>query len=639
MSADKRSGESNSRIRSVADAILSGSGLDEHGRPMSSSSSGGSTSGNLGGPSTSSRPTPRFGFLKPGSQPPTPGSTTGASTPTGPAPPDGLAARRTTFVQSGYDNSSKPSTPVPQLFTPQLPRTQQNIEASTSGQLSRNDAGNEGSSSNLQAAMSTMRKRDREEAPPLDPSALNKLQAKVMKAELTGAANAKSLRAKLDAALAQAQRGGDAQPGFFDVDPKGGGLLPVEGKKEVHMLPTLDGHGRLYDVGHGSKDDRSQLPGNRKKKQKLETHDNQTGERIRYEDETDNPTLAELVRQERFGGGAADQKSMDAALAAQISRDGAYKNDIDYIDERADRLARKNMKSDALKRQFAIQDFARTKRALDSCEYCWQEEGARPPRATVICSGTRTFLALPRGESLVEGHCYIVPMQHYISSLEADDDCWEEIKNFMKCLMQMAAARKQGIIFCETVISIHAQRHTYIEAIPVPQDLFQQIPAVFKQSILTSEEEWSQNRKIIEFKDRGFRRTMVPKLPYFMVQWDYKGFQGYGKVIEGVESNAGGKGGDEFALEETGTSGGEFPRYFAAEIVGTLLDLEPRRWRNPRRVQGPQVAERVQAFKKRWSAYDWTKMLDQAAEASGAGLSERAVTLRDSTAMEKGEVR
>lgn len=26
---------------------------------------------------------------------------------------------------------------------------------------------------------------------------------------------------------------------------------------------------------------------------------------------------------------------------------------------------------------------------------------------------------------------------------------------------------------------------------------------------------------------------MVPNLPYFMVQWDYKGEKGYGHVIEG----------------------------------------------------------------------------------------------------------
>ncbi|KAK0565611.1 Pre-mRNA-splicing factor cwf19 [Tilletia horrida] len=634
---------SDARLKSVADAILSGVGIDQHGRPASSpsassSADGGSgTTSRAGGMSSAAAAPLRSAFLKPGSQPPTPGAGTGTGTGTGahtpstgaPLPPDGIAAQRSSaFRQSGYDNSSKPSTPIPQVFTPQLPREQQRLEASTasgsgsgSGSGSKTGSGKEA----VDEAMESMRKRDRAQADAdtrparavLDSSALNKLQAKVMKAELAGAANAKSLRAKLDAELARAQdasstssgsKGGDAAPSFFDVDPKGGGLLPVDdegqgrgkGKsREVQMLPTLDGHGRLYDVGHGrTSADPADLPGNRRKKRKVETHDPKTGERIRYEDEDEGPTLAELVRQERFAGGAADQKNMDAALAAQISRDGGFKNDVDYMDERADRLARKNMKTDAIKRQFAIQDFARTKKALDTCDYCWQDEGARPPRATVIASGTRTFLALPKYESLVEGHCYI---------------------NFMKCLMQQAASRKQGVLFCETVTSIRAQRHTYIEAIPVPLDIFQQIPAVFKQSILMSEEEWSQNRKLIDFKERGFRRTMVPQLPYFACQWDYKGFQGYGKIIEGTDADRGEKGGDTFALEETGTGGGEFPRYFATEIIGTLLDLEPRRWRKPRKLSPEQGAERTRAFKAAWSAFDWTKLLDVQEEGGGGG--------------------
>lgn len=47
---------------------------------------------------------------------------------------------------------------------------------------------------------------------------------------------------------------------------------------------------------------------------------------------------------------------------------------------------------------------------------------------------------------------------------------------------------------------------------------------------------------------------MVPNLPYFMVQFDYKGEKGYGHVIEGT-----GKDVDE-ELDEGEKGGGEFPR-------------------------------------------------------------------------------
>ena len=56
-----------------------------------------------------------------------------------------------------------------------------------------------------------------------------------------------------------------------------------------------------------------------------------------------------------------------------------------------------------------------------------------------------------------------------------------------------------------------------------------------------SETEWSQHKKLIDFSARpgGFRRAMVPNLPYFMVQFDYKGEKGYGHVIEGTSEASG----------------------------------------------------------------------------------------------------
>ena len=50
---------------------------------------------------------------------------------------------------------------------------------------------------------------------------------------------------------------------------------------------------------------------------------------------------------------------------------------------------------------------------------------------------------------------------------------------------------------------------------------------------------------------------MVPNLPYFMVQFDYKGEKGYGHVIEGT-SEASGNGDED--IDEGEKGGGEFPR-------------------------------------------------------------------------------
>ncbi|KAG9098068.1 hypothetical protein FRC06_006846 [Ceratobasidium sp. 370] len=434
----------------------------------------------------------------------------------------------------------------------------------------------------------------------LSPSELNKLQAKVLRAKLMGGADADALQAEYDAAL----KGGGGD-GSEDDD---------EEETRVEVLPTMDGHGRLYDVGTGrpGEGDVPMLPGNRRKKQdNFETRDPKTGELLRINADDDTQTLADLLRQERLGGGAADQKDLDAALASAIARDGKYEDDLEYVDENAERLARRKMKSDAMKRQFAINDYARTQKVLASCIHCPGNatDEMAPPRAAVIAMGTRVYLACTPNEELVPGHCHIVPLQHMLSSLEADDDVWEEIKNFMKCLMRMFAEEDRGVVFYETVMSLRQQRHTVIECVPVPREQFTELPAYFRESILASESEWSQHKKLIDFSKRpgGFRRSLVPNLPYFMVQWDYKGEQGYGHVIEGRDAEDDPDGN----VDEGDKGGGQFPRYFAAEIIGNILDVEPRRWRRPRREDFRMNEKRVEMFRDRFEKFDWTRMLER----------------------------
>ncbi|KAF9454844.1 hypothetical protein P691DRAFT_770356 [Macrolepiota fuliginosa MF-IS2] len=425
----------------------------------------------------------------------------------------------------------------------------------------------------------------------LSPSSLNKLQAKVLRAKLMGTPDAEKLEKEYEEEVRRTHGGGDSDSGV---------------RKKVEVLPTLDARGRLYDVGHGGKDDGPQ-PGNRKKKEeKFESHDRKTGEVIRYNADDDTMTLGEMLRQEKFGAGMADQKDLDAQFAKAIMGDGKFQNDLDYMDDNAAKLGRQKMRSDAMKRQFAIHDYKRTQQVLASCPFCYGEDDSLP-KAPIAAMGTRAYLSCTLNEELVKGHCLIVPIQHHLSMLEADDDTWDEVRNFMKCLMRMFAEDDQGVVFYETVISLKRQNHTVIECVPLSWDHFELLPGYFKESILTSEAEWSQHKKLIDFSARpgGFRRAMVPNLPYFMVQFDYKGEKGYGHVIEGT-----GKDMDE-DIDEGEKGGGEFPRYFAGEIIGNLLELEPRRWRRPRKLDFRSNKERVKEFKKQYDRFDWTGMIGQ----------------------------
>ncbi|KAI0754926.1 CwfJ C-terminus 1-domain-containing protein-like protein [Daedaleopsis nitida] len=427
----------------------------------------------------------------------------------------------------------------------------------------------------------------------MSPSSLNKLQAKVLRAKLTSAPNAEELEKEYEEELRRANGGGDDGENV---------------RTRVEVIPTLNLQGRLYDVGQGQGDGPVK-PGNRRPNDKVEQRDPKTGQMVRVDPDDDNISLGEMLRQERFGAGMADQKDLDAQFARAVMTDGGFQNNLDYIDDNADKLARKKMRADHMKRQFAINDYKKTMKVLATCSFCYGEDDSLP-KAPIIAMGTRAYLSCTLNEELTEGHCLIVPIPHHLSTLEGDDDMWDEVRNFMKCLMRMFAEEDKGVVFYETVLSIKAQRHTYIECVPLAWEHFELIPGYFKESILMSEAEWSQHKKLIDFSARpgGFRRAMVPNLPYFMVQFDYKGEKGYGHVIEGT-SEISGNGDDD--VDEGEKGGGEFPRWFAAEIIGNLLDVEPRRWRRPRRIEFVQNKERVKRFKKKYEKFDWTGMIER----------------------------
>lgn len=589
----------------------------------------GSPFGGANGSAPLSRQTSRQSFRKPGelstSNSPLPSPAgTASQTPVHVPAEDGKAqSHGSSLTGQATPRSTQPSTPIPSVFTPTMGRAPPSAAVKNAVEASQN--------------------RDSVTTVPLDSESLNKLEAKVLKAEMMGKANAASLRAKLDKERERAQSGGDKGDGYFPPTSTSEASGAQAGQTDIQVLPTLDGRGRLYDVGSSRPvDDAKPLaPGNRRSKGgKLETRDPSTGELVRRNEDDDSQTLADLVRQEKFSAGMSDQRNFDAELANRIASDGSFKSGFDYLHDNVEKLSRKKMRSEALKRQFAINDFAKTKKALESCRFCWRggqsdalgdSEEELPPLARVIASGTRAYLALPETEPLVDGHVLIVPIQHHLSMLEADDDVWEEVKNFMKCLLQMAAANKdaeeKSYVFWETVVSLRSQRHTVIEAMPLSRELLSTLPGQFKAELSSVEGEWSQHQKVIEFTpQRPFRRSMVAQLPYFMIQFDHKGERGYGHVIEGTDGYAeegrmagggtdGGNPNDSYAgsFSMGAGSGGKFEPWFAAEVVGNLLDLEPRAWRRPKRLQhDPRRADELQrAFVKKWDAFDWTKMLRQ----------------------------
>jgi hypothetical protein len=137
--------------------------------------------------------------------------------------------------------------------------------------------------------------------------------------------------------------------------------------------------------------------------------------------------------------------------------------------------------------------------------------------------------------------------------------------------------------------------------VPLPYSLGETAPAFFKEAFLSTEEEWSQHKKIIDTLAKSkqglaklaFRRSLVKEMPYFHVWFELDG--GIGHIVEDQE---------------------RWPRgdLFAREIVGGMLGLEPDVIKRQGRWQrGGGDDKRVDAFKKVWRKFDWTRILTEGA--------------------------
>ncbi|KAH6597949.1 hypothetical protein BASA50_004104 [Batrachochytrium salamandrivorans] len=398
---------------------------------------------------------------------------------------------------------------------------------------------------------------------------LNKLNAKIIKAKLMRLPTLKALEEEYRCAKERS----DARA---SASTKNQANTSNRDNRSVVVVPAVNDRGKLYDLGSGS----SQSGAHTKRKMvEQDTHD-AAGNRIKYSRAEQDETLADMVFQEKTGAGT----TFDQDIADRISRDATFKDDLDYMDDGADNLAKKKEISNDLKCRFAIDNFKKSQSAIDKCPFCFRNGEA--PHVSVISLGVKVYLSLPETVDMVPGHCLIVPVQHTLTTLELEDDTWDEIRNFQKSLLQMTASTNQGVIFMEQVINFNWHKHTVIECIPVPLTLFEDASGYFKEALNSVEEEWSQHKKII-VTDRGFRRSMVPNLPYFHVWFGLN--RGFGHVIENAD---------------------EWQPWFGREVLASVLDLPPDRWRKPRRAPPNESGQRLARFRAKWSAFDWTKLLD-----------------------------
>ncbi|XP_064636752.1 CWF19-like protein 2 [Lineus longissimus] len=417
-----------------------------------------------------------------------------------------------------------------------------------------------------------------EEVPPqvpiLSEQEMNTLGAKIVKAELMGN---EDLAAKLKTQLELARSAKEANASR--VAASGGKKTKQKDvAPEDVMLTTITRSG--IEMPLPARKTPQEPSGGRRKKQKVTTHGT-SGERERYFADDDKYDLKTMFQREKLGT-AEDQDRMFARLAgkAMEKTDDDYQVDDVFVNRANKKLS--DSKEENRQRSDAIAQHSKMASALGRCDLCLE----KCPKHLIIAIGIKCYLCLPNYLSLTEGHCQIVPIQHVSAGTAADEDVWNEIQVFRKGLTKLFEDKDMDCAFMETVMGLKWQPHMIMECVPMPRETGEMAPIYFKKAIQESGTEWDQNKKLVDIRQKDIRRSVPKGFPYFSVDFGLQG--GFAHVIENEKI---------------------FPKYFGKEIIGGMLDLEPRLWRKPMKENFEDQRTKVLQFSKWWKPFDWTLQL------------------------------
>ena len=206
------------------------------------------------------------------------------------------------------------------------------------------------------------------DSPPITQSDLNKLQAALLRAEMTSSPTAAKLAEEYSLLVEK-----------FNTQ---------QSAPEIIRLPTS--HSTL-------------LPHLSREQSKSETE----------------MTIEDMVKEERA--------TKRLQTVDRISRDRKFKNDLEYMDENAERLAAIPKRKELDLKSMSIQEYKKQQRIMETCPLCYKDDG-KLPLAPVISLGTRTYLSLPTEPELTNDGAMIVPIRHARNLADCDDDEWEEIR-------------------------------------------------------------------------------------------------------------------------------------------------------------------------------------------------------------------
>ncbi|VDL69715.1 unnamed protein product [Nippostrongylus brasiliensis] len=154
---------------------------------------------------------------------------------------------------------------------------------------------------------------------------------------------------------------------------------------------------------------------------------------------------------------------------------------LDDIAEMQKQKQKHERKDERLANDRNRKEHKRLERSLADCSRCL--DSGKIAKHAIVAVGIHTYLAVVEWDGLDDQHCLIAPTEHTCSSIQLDENVWDEMRIWRKGLVAMWRAMDMDCLFVEMSRNVTAGPHHIIECIPVPMEIGETAPIYFKLKV------------------------------------------------------------------------------------------------------------------------------------------------------------
>lgn len=253
------------------------------------------------------------------------------------------------------------------------------------------------------------------------------------------------------------------------------------------------------------------------------------------------------------------------------------------------------------------------KSIVENCPLCVTSH--RFPKHLVLSQSEHVMVKLKAEPyALTDGHLEILPIHHQSSFIRCEEEVQKEIERYKQCLQHMVereSGGKKTIICFENAVNFARRPHTCVEVVPVDKHHAIDIAMFVKQAFLNCDEEWAQQKKIIEIGPQKPLKHAVP------TQFSYLAFEWFDSAPSSKESKDKKSSSQKDNNDTLICRGMVHPiendssisYTFCYDVVAGMLEEDEHRMRKGKPVPAGTDSKRLAKLMEEFDHYDWTKYM------------------------------